>query len=486
MTFLLALPRTAARGRCALLLLASALLSIISPARAEAPPSARLTLDEAISRSLSRYPHLASKRHMADAARASATSARDAYLPDITVAAQQSFGTINGAFGPQMPIGSYGISSSGPTAPEQSYNAAFGANYLLAVNWEFFTFGRVDARIDLADASARSAKADLEQEQFVHRVQVAGAYLDLLVAQQLAHVAASNLERAASMASAVEARSRTGLVPEVDHSTALAEVSRARLAVVDARDREQRLATQLAIYLGDEARDGGTPTFALDESYITRAPIRFRGRTAFEDNPQLQYQAARVDEARALVKATTRAIRPGLNLVGAYHLRASGFEPDYTPANDRYTMSYFDGVRPQRSNFIVGLTLSWNLMSPLKNRGASASSKASAAAARSDYELLDSQLRNQASLADARIENMLAFVHEVPHQLSAAQEAYTQKKALYDNGLSTLVEVQQALYALSRAEADRSVAYAGLWQALLQKAAAAGDFNLFLHQARTP
>lgn len=125
-------------------------------------------------------------------------------------------------------------------------------------------------------------------------------------------------------------------------------------------------------------------------------------------------------------------------------------------------------------------------MSPLKNHGATAAAEAAAAAARSDYELLDSQLRSQASLAAARIANMRELVREVPHQLSASQDAYKQKKALYDSGLATLVEVQQALYALARAEADRSVAYAGLWQALLQRAASAGDFDLFYRQARTP
>ncbi len=470
------------------MILASALLSLAAPARAEeAPVGGRVSLDAALSRALSRYRSLEAKRYEVDAAEARATGARDAYLPDVTAAAQQSFGTVNGAFGPQTPIGVQGISSAGPVAPEQSYNAAFGANYLLAFNWELFSFGRVDSRIDLADASVRRAKADLEQERFALKVRVAGVYLDLLVAQQLTRVAGANLERAASVESAVEARSRTGLVPEVDRETASAEVSRARLAVVDARDREQRLSTQLAIYLDVvPGRDQRSALFDLDESYLSRSPSRFATAASLEDNPQLQYQSSRVDEAEALAKATSRSIRPSLNLGAAYHLRASGFGFDYAPTNGRYTTSYVDGVWPNRSNFIVGITLSWNLMSPLKNRGANASSEATAAAARSDHDLLESQLRNQASLADVRITNMLEFVREVPRQLSAAEAAYTQKKALYDNGLSTLVEIQQALYTLNRAEADRSVAYAGLWQALLQKAAAAGDFDLFYSQARLP
>ena len=39
-----------------------------------------------------------------------------------------------------------------------------------------------------------------------------------------------------------------------------------------------------------------------------------------------------------------------------------------------------------------------------------------------------------------------------------------------------------ALYLLNRAETDRDIAYTNVWQALLMKAAASGDFNLFLNE----
>ena len=53
---------------------------------------------------------------------------------------------------------------------------------------------------------------------------------------------------------------------------------------------------------------------------------------------------------------------------------------------------------------------------------------------------------------------------------------------LAKNGLSTLVDVTQALYTLNRAETDRDVAYSNVWQALLLKSAAAGDFGLFINE----
>ena len=50
--------------------------------------------------------------------------------------------------------------------------------------------------------------------------------------------------------------------------------------------------------------------------------------------------------------------------------------------------------------------------------------------------------------------------------------------------LANIIDVQQALFAVNKAETDMSVAYIQVWQALLLKAAASGDFDLFLGQVR--
>jgi hypothetical protein len=106
------------------------------------------------------------------------------------------------------------------------------------------------------------------------------------------------------------------------------------------------------------------------------------------------------------------------------------------------------------------------------------------AAYQNEYDLISTQLQDQLILADQRIENSLQSVKEVPIQFKAASDAYIQKSALYKNGLATIVELQQALYSLNRAEADVIFAYITVWQSLLQKAAASGDFGLFINQAK--
>ncbi|HEX4851298.1 MAG TPA: TolC family protein, partial [Puia sp.] len=67
-------------------------------------------------------------------------------------------------------------------------------------------------------------------------------------------------------------------------------------------------------------------------------------------------------------------------------------------------------------------------------------------------------------------------------QVKAASDAYSQKTVMYQNGLTTIVDVTQALFTLNRAETDRDIAYSNVWQALLLKAAATGDFGLFFNE----
>ena len=83
-------------------------------------------------------------------------------------------------------------------------------------------------------------------------------------------------------------------------------------------------------------------------------------------------------------------------------------------------------------------------------------------------------------LATEQLRNAFADQEETRLQLAAATSAYHQSTALYENGLTPLVDHVQALYALTRAEVDHEVARNAVWQGLLRLAAAQGDMNVFL------
>jgi len=438
-----------------------------------------MLLSAAVHTGLNNYQGIRAKQHYLGASNALVQNAKNEYLPNVLASLQQDYGTVNGQYGPSSPYGAPGVSSSGPPSASQNWNAAFGGLYLINTNWEFFSFGRLQSRIQLAQAQVKKDSADLVQEQFVHSVRISSAYLNLLVAQRLVQNAQANLERTQYVQRVVNTRTRTGLNAGVDSSIANAEVSAARLQLIQNTDYAQQLSNQLTQLL-NTAPSG----FILDTVFLATIPGSLQTTFSVEQNPQVQFYQRRIDQSIGTAEYIKKSIRPGLNLFGIYQGRGSGFDYNYSPAAGNYSKDYFNGINPVRSNYAVGISIAWNLVSPAKIKQQVRAQQLITEAYRSEYDLVATQLKDQLVLSDQRIANSLQSVQEVPLQYKAAADAYNQKSVLYKNGLTNIVDLQQALYALNKAETDRSVAYINVWQALLLKAAASGDFDLFLKQVR--
>jgi len=91
-------------------------------------------------------------------------------------------------------------------------------------------------------------------------------------------------------------------------------------------------------------------------------------------------------------------------------------------------------------------------------------------------------LQHQLQLSEQQIDNAVKKYREAPIGLKAASDAFLQKSTLYENGLTNIADLAQALYNINRAETDRDIAYNGVWQAILYKSATVGDLQLFLNQ----
>jgi outer membrane protein TolC len=352
--------------------------------------------------------------------------------------------------------------------------------YFINTNWEFFTFGRLKSKISLASAQVQKDSADLVQEQFIHSVKIPGAYLNLLTTQKLVQNAQANLDRAISLQQVVIARTRTGLNAGVDSSIANAEVSRARLALIDARNGELQIRNQLAQLL-----NVSPAAFKLDTTYFIAIPAEVKTNSSITQNPQVKFFQSRINQSDVATAYLKRSILPGVNLFGVFQTRGSGFDYSYSPAtNPKYSHDYFEGIKPTRSNYVAGLSIAWNITSLAKIKQQVKAQQFITAAYKNEYDQVATQLQDQLILADQRIDNSLQSVQIVPQQYQAAADAWLQKSVLYKNGLTNVVDLQQALYALNRAETDRSVAYINVWQSLLLKAAASGDFDLFVKQVK--
>ncbi|THU36020.1 TolC family protein [Niastella caeni] len=454
------------------------LLGVEIPATAQS--SQPLLLSDAINTGLKNYQSIQAKRNYLDASTAMVQNTRNEYLPNVIASVQQDYGTINGQYGPLAAIGIPGVASSGPVSSSQNWNASFGGLYFVNTNWEFFTFGRLRSKISLANAQVQKDSADLVQEQFIHSVKIASAYLNLLTTQKLVQNAQANLHRAITLQQVVAARTRTGLNAGVDSSIANAEVSRARLALIDARNGELQVRNQLAQFL-----NVAPVAFSLDSTFFSTVPAEVKTNSSITQNPQVKFYQTRINQSDVATAYLKRSVLPGLNLFGVFQTRGSGFDYSYSPTtNAKYSHDYFECIKPARSNYVTGLAIAWNITSIAKVKHQVRAQQFLTAAYKNEYDQVTTQLQDQLILADQRIDNSLQSAREVPQQYKAAADAWLQKSVLYKNGLTNVVDLQQALYALNRAETDRSVAYINVWQALLLKAAASGDFDLFIKQVK--
>ncbi|WP_343699990.1 TolC family protein [Chitinophaga sp.] len=438
-----------------------------------------LTMKDAVQTALNNYGTIKAKANYANASKATAEQARRDYLPNLSVSAQQDYGTVNGQNGPLYGFGGLGVASSGLPLPDQNWNAAFGALYLANINWEFFAFGRAKEKIRTAASAASRDEQDRVQEQFRHEVRVAANYLNLLAAQRLTRSWERNLERADTFRAVVKRRAANGLIAGVDSSLANAEVSNARIALTRSQDVEQEQGNQLAQLMGVAPGN-----FLLDSGILSRLPALATDTVTLNTarHPVLQFYQSRIDLSREQEKYIKTLNFPAFSFFSVLQTRASGFSASYATDQTAFTHNYWDGIKPTRTNYLLGIGVTWNLTSPLRVKQQSAAQAFASKALQNEMEVVDQQLKAQMVLADVKMKNALDNYREAGVQIRSASEAYLQKSVMYENGLATLVDVTQALYSLNRAETDRDVAYSNVWQALLLKAAAAGNFEIFINE----
>ncbi|MCD1118372.1 TolC family protein [Chryseobacterium turcicum] len=434
-----------------------------------------LKLEDALYRTQNQYDKIKVKQQLVNASAQNTAFQKQQYLPDFTLSAQQSFGTINVQHGPMYAYG--GLASAATSMPlaEQNWNAAFGSLYFANINWNVFSFGRIKNQVELGSKKELTAKADLQQEIFQQQIKVSAAYLNLLASQRMKFVQEKNAERAQVFYEMTHARAKSGLIPEVDAQLAKAEWSNAKSMQIKAYDKELDWSKQLAVLMNDDFK-----TYQLDSLYSTSLPEKLV--TTPENNsskhPYLQWQQSQINESEQNVNVLKSHKKPNLSAFGVIQGRGSGFESNYVQDNSAYSPSYLKGVGIDRGNYLLGVSLSWNITNVFRFNTKIKEQQFLTQSLQHTFDAQQKELKALSQQADEQLKNAYLNFDETEIQLEAAALAHKQQTALYENGLSTLVDFTQALYGLNRAEIDYEIAKNNVWQALLLLASAQGDIQV--------
>ena len=435
-----------------------------------------LTLRDAVEQGIANYGNIKAKEYYLQSSLQTNEQVKRDFWPNLNIVAQQDYGTVNGQNGPLYGFGGLGVASSGAPLPEQNWNAAFGALYLANVNWDIYTFGRKKERIELAKSDTKRLQADLGQEQFQHKVKIAAAYLNLLASQRLEKNQQMNLDRALVFLNIAATKVKNGILPGVDSTLASAEVSRAKISLNQARENVKEQNNKLTVLMGIPAKD-----LKIDTVLVQKTPVQLitLSSNLIASNPILQFYKSKIDLGEQQLRLSGKEYLPTVTAFGVFQTRGSGFKSEYTSDLQAYTSNYWQGIRPNRQNYLLGLGINWNLTTLARINKKISAQRYTNEALREEYQTAEAQLTAQLDAADVKIQLARKSDMEAPRQVSAAQQAYNQKMTMYKNGLATLVDVTQTLYTLNRAETDREIVHINLWQSLLLKAAAAGDFDIF-------
>jgi adhesin transport system outer membrane protein len=441
--------------------------------------SQNLTLKDAVKTGLENYGSIKAKNNYTNASRETLKQSRRDYLPNLNLSAQQDYGTINGQNGALYGLNGLGTASSGPTLPDQNWNSAFGALYLVNMNWDFFTFGKTKEKINLAKVDVQARENDLKQEMFQQEIKISAAYLNLLASQRLLISQQKNLDRAEVFKKTAVARVKNGLLAGVDSTLATAEVSKAKIALNLARNFVKEQNNRLVDLMGVAPQD-----FSTDTLFVNNVPkaLLVAEKTTDSLHPLLQYYKTKIDYSNQQVKLYKRFYYPTMTAFGVLQTRASGFESTYATDQTAFSRNYWDGVNPNRSNYLVGIGISWNLTTPFRMSKQVSAQKFVSQGLQEEYNQAERELKSQLSFADDKINISLENYAEAPIQVNAAQKAYIQKSTLYKNGLTDLTDLTQTLFTLNRAEIDRDIVNNNVWQSYLLKVAATGSFDLFINE----
>jgi len=429
------------------------------------------TLTDILSKAEANYPLLKSKNYEHLAARDQVRSAKNAALPTLDAAYQLNYATYNNITG--MAAAQYFIPISGPPSAGNSYDPVFGSVASLLLSWDVFTFGQRSARTDVAEANLKVAEADAGYEIFRHKISVIQNYLDLLFAHELLRVYQKNLERSRERIKEVGVLTETGLRPGVDTALFTAELSKAKIELLNARKLLESQEILLAESTGAESI-----AYNRDSTFFIKLPSMSDNGVA-NDHPLIGVSQARVHAYAENQKLIRRTLYPRLSLWGTTYARGSGIR------YDGYVNSG-DGLSFSRYNYGLGLQLSVPLLRFIDVRTQLSQSSHLLGAQQERLNQATLQVKTQGNVSALALNYAIQSAQENPVFFQAAQFSYDALLTRYNTGLANYADLVQAQYNLLKAETDLKKSYLDAWKALLYSASVAGDLNLFLDQVGHP
>ncbi len=395
------------------------------------PPNSQLSLKEAIAIALKYHPRLQEAADNTSAAQQQIGQARSYLGPQLFGAAQYLRSTDNG------------IGNASYYNPDGAFPRLTGTNHSLPLNdssqsWDtsnnymggvmlsqfLVDFGRRHGFVSERQFEAAAAAADQQLTELDLIFEVSQRYFALLQAKRLIAVYEKALEQRQYHHHEAQVKANAGLRPQLDTYITEAEVERAQLHLVDARndDEDAKVGLDNALGLSDSA-----PAYELVD-ILTYYPVKDSLQslldTAFRARPDLM---ALQDQAKAMgarIVQYKSDYFPTVNAVGGYSALGTG-----TPA---------------ANNFNAGIVITWPIFNSFLTTDQIAETKFRQHSILRAIEELRQEIILQVNTAFLNWQASLQRISRAEKTLAASRAELELAEKRYEAGLTSIIELEDA------------------------------------------
>ncbi|WP_162303776.1 TolC family protein [Paracnuella aquatica] len=451
-------------------ILASAAVSLLLGTHTAFSQKTTYTLPDVWHRVLQHYPSLTARKEAIEVQALKKDLTRQAFLPDISVQAQHSYGSVKNIPGSFFPLPGL-FTTTGGNKPQAAATAGANLNTSAVLQWNFLQFGRRQKAMEAADAAIDWSNAMLKQEEWKLLVAASKLYVATLATTAALEVAQADTRRFATLLELVQAQASAGLRPGADTLLLKASYLQSKAAEHDHIAERRKALEQLGALMGESSA-----AFSLDTTAFHQlAQTSISTSDAVQQHPYLQVLDKEIRGAEAGQALVKKEVYPTVSLLAGVGLKGSGIAADGT-------MHKNIGApwRHASGTYLAGIGLTWNFSSLYQNRTKQAVANRTIAIAKAEKEAAAIELGAQYAAA-------LSSWHEQQQKLAGALAARNASRAAYDlyevryqSGHISLIELLQLQKALQETERAYVTALQGNWNELLQQAETLGDPALIL------
>src|SRR6185312_15883666 len=315
---------------------------LVQIAIAQTPADTLVHLRDAVSMAEQNYHLLKAHKYEVDAANENVNVVKYSKLPTIDATYQAGMATANNLTGMFYPNGILPI--TGPPSSDNNYTAATGSAASILLNWQAVTFGQRAAEINVSVAEANSKNLEWKQDLFNHKINVIGAYLDVLLSADIICIEQQNIQRVKVNLKESRTLVINNIKAGVDTALFLSELSKAKVDLLNAQRQlktQQWLLAQLMVI--------DALPIPADTNFLNGLPSVILGNdTSFANHPLIQYSQSQFDLSKSNEQLLKKSFLPKLNVWATGFARGSGFEINQS-------IKTWDGMAFSRYNYGAGL-----------------------------------------------------------------------------------------------------------------------------------